>query len=77
MKKMLAVFLALILIFTFVTPAYATGATGEEETTTEHPETTEYPDDPSRAPNLVCGAAIVMDAETGQILYEKNAYDKK
>ena len=77
MKKMLAVFLALILIFTFVTPAYATGATGEEEATTEHPETTEYPDDPSRAPDLVCGSAIVMDAETGQILYEKNAYDRK
>lgn len=77
MKKMLAVFLALILTFTFVTPAYATGATGDEEATTEHPETTEYPDDPSRAPDLVCGAAIVMDAGTGQILYEKNAYDKK
>ena len=46
MKKILAVFLALILIFTFVTPAYATGAIGEEEATTEHPETTEYPDDP-------------------------------
>lgn len=77
MKKTLAIFMALLLIFTFVTPVYATGETGEEEATTEHPETTEYPDDPSRPPDLVCGAAIVMDAATGQILYEKNAYDKK
>lgn len=77
MKKMLAVFLALILTFTFVTPTYATGAIGDEEATTEHPETTEYPDNPSRPPDLVCNAAIVMDAGTGQILYEKNAYDKK
>lgn len=77
MKKILAVFLVLILTFSFATPAYATGATGEEEATTEHPETTEYPDDPSRAPDLVCGAAIVMDVATGQILYEKNAYEQK
>ncbi len=74
MKKMLAVFMALILIFTFVTPAYATGDT---EPTTEHPETTEYADDPSREPDLVCNAAIVMDVATGQVLYEKNAHDTK
>lgn len=77
MKKMLAIFMALILTFTFVTPVYATGETGASEATTEHPETTEYPDDPSREPDLVCNAAIVMDASTGQILYEKNAYEKK
>ncbi len=77
MKKTFAIVMALLLIFTFITPVYATGETVEEEVTTEHPETTEYPDDPSRAPDLVCGAAIVMDAASGQILYEKNAYDKK
>lgn len=76
MKKMLAIFMALILTFTFVSPVYATGETGDEATT-EHPETTEYPDDPSKEPDLVCNAAIVMDASTGQILYEKNAYEKK
>lgn len=77
MKKLLAIFMALILTFTFVTPTYATGDTGGEEASTEHPETTEYPDDPSRAPDLVSGAAIVMDAETGQVLYEKNAHETK
>jgi len=77
MKKLLAIFMALILTFTFVTPVYATGETGGTEATTEHPETTEYPDNPSKEPDLVCNAAIVMDAATGQILYEKNAYDRK
>lgn len=74
MKKMTAIFLALLLSFTFSFPAYATEDT---EATTEHPETTEYPDDPSKEPDLVSNAAIVMVADTGQILYEKNAYDKK
>ncbi len=76
MKKMLAICMALILTFTFVTPVHATGE-NPEEASTEHPETTEYPNDPSRPPDLVCNAAIVMDAATGQILYEKNAYERK
>lgn len=74
MKKMAAIFLALLLSFTISFPAYATGDT---EATTEHPETTEYPDDPTREPDLVSNAAIVMVADTGQVLYEKNAHDKK
>ena len=77
MRKMAAIFLALILIFTCSAPVYATADVADTEATTEHPETTEYPDDPSRAPDLVCNAAIVMDAATGQVLYEKNAYEKK
>lgn len=77
MKKTLAIFMALILTFTFISPVYATGVTGDAEATTEHPKTTEYPDDPSREPDLVCGAAIVMDVATGQVLYEKNAYETK
>ena len=77
MKKMLAIFLALILTFTFFIPSYATEGVEDTEATTEHPETTEYPDDPTRAPDIVSNAAIVMDAETGQVLYEKNAYEKK
>lgn len=74
MKKTTAILLAFLLIFTFSISSQATETT---EATTEHPETTEYPDDPSREPDLVSNAAIVMDAATGQILYEKNAYDKK
>lgn len=77
MKKMLAILMALILTFNFVTPVSATGVTSDAEATTEHPETTEYPDDPSREPDLVCNSAIVMDAATGQVLFEKNAHDKK
>lgn len=74
MKKTVAVLLALLLSFTFSVPVYATADT---EATTEHPETTEYPDEPTKEPDLVANAAIVMDAATGQILYEKNAHEKK
>lgn len=72
MKKNAAIFLSLLIMFSFSTPAYATAV----EETTEHPETTEYPNEPMREPDLVATAAIVMDVESGQILYEKNAYDK-
>lgn len=74
MKKSVAILLALLLSFTFSTPVFATA---DMEATTEHPKTTEYPDDPSREPDLVSNAAIVIDSATGQILYEKNAYEKK
>ncbi|MBP3326188.1 MAG: D-alanyl-D-alanine carboxypeptidase [Coprococcus sp.] len=50
---------------------------GEEDTATEYIITTEYPDEPGRAPDIVSNAAIVMDAKTGNILYEKNATEKK
>lgn len=76
MKKITAILLAFVILFTCSFPSYATSAT-ETEATTEHPETTEYPDDITREPDLVSNAAIVMDAASGQILYEKNAYDKK
>lgn len=49
----------------------------EEDTTSEYLLTTEYPDEPGRAPDIVANAAIVMDAKTGNILYEKNAYSTK
>ena len=74
MKKATAILLAFLLIFTFSIPSQATETT---EATTEHPETTEYPNDPSKEPDLVSNAAIVIDASTGQVLYEKNAHDKK
>lgn len=74
MKKSIAIFLALLLTLTLSIPSNATEIT---EATTEHPETTEYPDDPSREPDIVANSAIVMDASTGQVLYEKNAHEKK
>lgn len=74
MKKFVAILMAFMLTLTFSLPVNATGNT---EATTEHPETTEYPDDITREPDLVSNAAIVMDAATGQILYEKNAHEKK
>ncbi|MCM1497088.1 MAG: D-alanyl-D-alanine carboxypeptidase [Clostridium sp.] len=77
MKKLLAVFMALLLIFAIPLPVRATDESQDTEETTEHPETTEYPDDPTREPDLVCNAAIVMDAATGQVLYEKNSREKK
>lgn len=77
MKKTAAIFLAFLLMFTYVLPTHATGMEDGQEATTEHPETTEYPDDPAREPDLVADAAIVMDAATGQVLYEKNAHEKK
>lgn len=73
MKKSIAIFLALLLSLTLSVPVNAT----EAEATTEHPETTEYPDDPSREPDIVANSALVMDAATGQVLYEKNAQEKK
>ena len=75
MKKKLAIFLALLLSLTICLQVSATEVT--EEVSTEHPETTEYPDDPTRAPDLVANAAIVMDAASGQVLYEKNSQEKK
>ena len=71
MKKWAAIFLALLLIFSLGFPTQAT------EATTEQLQTTEYPNDITRAPDLVAKAAIVMDVSTGRILYEKNAYEAK
>jgi D-alanyl-D-alanine carboxypeptidase len=48
-----------------------------DEGTTEALQTTEYPDDPGRFPDLVSDSAIVIDADTGDILYEKDAYSTR
>ena len=50
-----------------------------EEGTTEYQilDTTEYPDEPAREPDLVSEAAIVMDSKTGTILYDKNCEEKE
>ncbi len=71
MKRWIALFLTLTLCLSLSFTSHATEIT--EEATTEHPDTTEYPDQPSREPDIVSDAAIVMDAATGQILYEKNS----
>lgn len=75
MRKTIAMLLACMLLLTYCLPVHATEVT--TEATTEHPETTEYPDDPTREPDLVANAAIVMDAVSGQVLYEKNSQEKK
>jgi len=77
MKKFFAIFLAFLLVFTYPLTACATENEEGEEATTEHPETTEYPDDPTKEPALVANSAIVIDAETGKILFEKNAHQEK
>lgn len=71
MKRWTAIFLMLVLTFSFSFTCHATSGGNNE--TTEHPDTTEYPDNPSLQPDIVSQAAIVIDAETGQILYEKNS----
>ena len=75
MKRWTIIFLSLLLCLTFSFTCYATENSNDGETaeTTEHPDTTEYPNDPSHEPDIVSNAAIVMDAKTGQILYEKNS----
>ena len=60
MKKMTAIFLAFILLFSYVMPVHATAGDNGEEATTEHPETTEYPDDPSRQPDLVANESFLQ-----------------
>ena len=70
MKKWSVLMLTLLLCFSI---AFDSHATESGSNNSEHPETTEYPGDPSLAPDIVSQAAIVMDAKTGQILYEKNS----
>ena len=77
MRNVTAFFVAILLIFTCSVPSFAAELPNGEETTTEHPETTEYPNDISQQPDLVSKSAIVMDVATGRILFEKNAYDRK
>jgi D-alanyl-D-alanine carboxypeptidase len=48
-----------------------------EEATTETPKTTEYPEGSGQAPDLVSDSAIVIDADSGQILYQKDAYSTR
>ena len=72
-KRLISFFMIFIFLFSAGLDALAEET---EEVTTEYPKTTEYPDEPGRMPDTVGEACIVMDAATGQILYEKNAYQK-
>ena len=49
----------------------------DEDGTTEYLVTTEYTDEPGKATELSSNYAIVLDANTGNILYQKNAFDKQ
>ncbi len=80
MKKISILIISLLLAFLCSSVVYATSTSNNEEgddssSTPTDIFTTEYPDDPSREPSIVAEAAIIMDAKTGQILYEKNIYD--
>lgn len=74
MKNFHVIFMTILFILFF---SFSVSATELTEPSTEHLETTEYPDDPSRAPDIVADSAIVIDASTGQVLFEKNANAKK
>lgn len=73
MRRSTAVMLAILLFVSILIPSLTCHATGEDVSTTEHEKTTEYPNNPNMEPEIVAKAAIVMDAATGQILYEKDS----
>lgn len=78
MKMSFKKFIAFLLLFLLmISISFECFAEEAEEPTTEAPKTTEYPDEPGRMPDTVGDSIIVMDAATGQILYEKNAYEKR
>ena len=66
-----------MLFFLSLSYCFVSFAQEEEEPTTEAPKTTEYPDEPGRLPDTVGDSIVVMDAATGQVIYEKNAYEKR
>ncbi len=78
MKRLIAILMAFLYMVVCVLPVNATqpDANDEEGSSTEAQAvfTTEYPDEPARAPDLVSEAAIVMDAKSGTVLFDKNAY---
>ena len=69
----LTTMLCLLLSLSMLLTAIPCCATETGQPSSEHEQTTEYPDNPNMEPELVAKAAIVMDAATGQILYEKNS----
>lgn len=79
MKKLSILIISMIFAFLCSSVVCATATSNEEgedeSSTPTEVFTTEYPDEPSRTPDIVAEGAIVIDAKTGQILYEKNAYE--
>ena len=76
-KKIIYIISVLMLFFLSLSYCFVSFAQEEEEPTTEAPKTTEYPDEPGRLPDTVGDSIVVMDAATGQVIYEKNAYEKR
>ncbi len=80
MKKLSFLILTIVIVLLCSSVVYATAGDnrddGDESTEVEL-FTTEYPEDLTHAPDLVSDCAIIMDANTGQILYEKNAYEAR
>lgn len=79
MKRLLSILMVLILFLNITAFVQATEPEDDEEDTSDTTETTaiqttEYPDEPERAPDLASEAAIVLDAKTGTVLFDKNAY---
>ena len=78
MKKKLIYLTSVIMLFLLsVSFCLVSFAQEEEEPTTEAPKTTEYPDEPGRLPDTVGDSIVVMDAATGQVIYAKDAYEKR
>ncbi len=50
---------------------------GDEESSQEEEATTEELKDEQGFPVITCQSAIVMDASTGQVIYEKDGYSKQ
>lgn len=71
-------FLMLACVLLAMVPSFKVSAEEFDDSngddTSEAVYTTEYPNEPGRQPDIVSEAAIVIDANSGQVLYEKNAY---
>lgn len=77
--KIFSLILAATLLFTAAFPAYATETEGTETQTTESTTNTDgtSTDITSDELSLTAESAILMDATTGKILYEKNSRTKQ
>lgn len=77
MKKLYKRIVAIFMVLSFTVMAPFTNISAAEPSSEDTSEgTTEAVTDPSKPPEIASDAAIVMDAKTGQILYEKNAYTR-
>ncbi len=71
LKRFSVILFVLLLVFTNTgTLTYGEEVPTEQETSSEYKIELKYPE----LPEVVAGGAILMDADTGAILYEKDAY---